>query len=69
MQWFNNATGQVLLTVLTALCAFAEAAAYAFFCLWYTFWGAILWGIGPLLLRFFQVRVGKVRDRISEQGR
>jgi ABC-type multidrug transport system fused ATPase/permease subunit len=50
MQWFNNATGQVLLTVLTALCAFAEAAAYAFFCLWYTFWGAILWGIGPIII-------------------
>jgi hypothetical protein len=36
--------------VLTALCAFAEAAAYAFFCLWYTFWGAILWGIGPIII-------------------
>jgi hypothetical protein len=50
LQWFNNATGQTILTILTALCAFLEAAAYAFFCLWYTFWGAILWGIGPIII-------------------
>ena len=50
LQWFNNATGQTILTILTALCAFIEAAAYAFFCLWYTFWGAILWGVGPIII-------------------
>jgi uncharacterized membrane protein YgcG len=38
------------MVVLTAICSFIESAAYMFFCFWYTFWGAILWGIGPIII-------------------
>jgi hypothetical protein len=49
-QLFNAASGQILMVVLTAICSFIESAAYMFFCFWYTFWGAILWGIGPIII-------------------
>ena len=49
-QLFNAASGQILMAVLTAICSFIESVAYMFFCFWYTFWGAILWGIGPIII-------------------
>ena len=49
-QLFNAASGQILMVVLTAICSFIESAAYMLFCFWYTFWGAILWGIGPIII-------------------
>jgi len=49
-QLFNAASGQILMVVLTAICSFIESAAYMFFCFWYTFSGAILWGIGPIII-------------------
>jgi hypothetical protein len=49
-QAWNAATGNILMAVLTSICAFFENVAYLFFCLWYTFWGVILWGIGPIIV-------------------
>jgi hypothetical protein len=49
-QLWNAATGNVLMAILTAICSFIESVAYTFFCLLYTFWGAILWGIGPIIV-------------------
>lgn len=47
---WNAVTGQALMLVLTAVTNLVEQIAYLFFCIWFIFWGLILWGVGPLIV-------------------